>query len=340
MRELVSRARRRFGRDVVLRLTQSALAAGAAWVIARQLPGHNQPFFAPIAALIALSAEPGRRGRQALRVLAGVTVGIVAGGIVVELVGRGTTQIVVAAAVALVLTTAWGASSVTSTQAAISAVLVVALHRPGSNLALQRLIDSFVGGGVAILLAQVLFPIDPVLLVRRESENLRHDLAAALESIAVALTRHERERAAHALDRIDGIDTHRLDEALVLARDVARRAPRRQGARRRLDPLSPLAAALDAAAGDARAVATGALRVLSTDRPAPPAAVEALVALADALRARDPAIVRRAVERARAAAGAARAADDSLGVAVLTHAALSIADQLDAVIAARERQGN
>ncbi len=334
----MSRARRRFGRDVALRLTQSALAAGIAWVLARQLPGHSQPFFAPIAALIALGAEPGRRGRQALRVLAGVTVGIGAGGIVVALVGRGTAQIVVAAGAALVLTTAWGASSVTSTQAAISAVLVVALHRPGSNLAVQRLLDSFVGGGVAILLAQVLFPIDPVLLVRRESDNLRHDLAAALETIAVALTRHERERAVQALGRIDAIDTRRLDEALVLARDVARRAPRRRGARRRLDPLSPLAAALEAAVADARAVATGALRVLSTDRVAPPAAVEAVVALADALRARDPAIVRRAVERARAAARAARAADDSLGIAVLTHAALSIADQLDVVIAARERQ--
>jgi len=52
-------------------------------------------------------------------------------------------------------------------------------------------------------------------------------------------------------------------------REVARRAPRRRYARRRLDPLGPLAAALDAAVADARAVATGALRVLSTERPAP-----------------------------------------------------------------------
>jgi uncharacterized membrane protein YgaE (UPF0421/DUF939 family) len=321
------------------RLTQSALAAGVAWVLARQLPGHTQPFFAPIAAIVALGAEPGLRGRQALRLLAGVTVGIGVGGIVVELVGRGTLQIVVAAFVALVVTTAWGATSITSTQAAISAVLVVALHRPGSNLALQRLIDSFVGGGIAILVAQVLFPIDPLLLVRQQSENLRHELAAALGSIALALTNGERDRAARALDRIDGIDTRRLDDALALARDVARRAPRRRSARRRLESLAPLAAALDAAVADARAVATGALRVLGTDDVAPPDAALALIALADALRARDSAVVRTAVERARAAADAARASDDSLGVGVLTHAALSIADQLDAVIAVREEQG-
>ncbi|MCW2976738.1 MAG: hypothetical protein JWM06_2019, partial [Actinomycetia bacterium] len=89
---------------------------------------------------------------------------------------------------------------------------------------------------------------------------------------------------------------------------------------------------------DARAVATGALRVLGTERPAPPEAAQALTALAEALRAVEPGEVREAVGRARAAAQAAREADDSLGIAVLTHAALSIADQLDRVAAVREEQ--
>jgi uncharacterized membrane protein YgaE (UPF0421/DUF939 family) len=338
LRDLATKIRRRFDRAVAGRLVQAALAAGIAWELARQIPGHTQPFFAPIAALIALGAEAGRRGRQALRVLAGVTLGIVAGAIVVELVGRGPLQIVVAAGVSLALATAAGASSITSSQAAISAVLVVALHRPGSNLALQRLVDSFVGGGVAILMAQILFPIDPVLLVRRESKHLRDDLAAALETIAVALSEHDRERAANALARIDAIDTRRLDEALSLARDVARRAPRRWHTRRRLDPLAPLAAALDAAVSDSRAVATGALRVLGSDRAAPPDAARALVAVAAAFRAVEPAQVREAAESARESARAARASDDSLGVAVLAHAVLAIGDQLDRVVEAREQQ--
>jgi uncharacterized membrane protein YccC len=338
LHDLITRVSRRLDRRVVGRLLEAALAAGIAWELARQIPGHDQPFFAPIAALIALGAEPGMRGRQALRVLAGITLGIVVGAVVVALVGRGPLQIVVAAGLSLLLTTAAGASPVTGTQAAISAVLVIALHRAGSNLALQRLIDSLIGGAIAILIAQILFPIDPLLLVRRESQHLRDDLAAALEAIAVALTRHDRERAVAALNRIDAINTRRFDDALVLARDVARRAPLRRHARRRLDPLGPLASALDAAVADARAVATGALRVLGTERPAPPQAARTLFALAAALRAREPGPVREAVERARAAAEETRQVDDSLGIAVLTHAALSIADQLDRVVAAREEQ--
>jgi hypothetical protein len=41
VREFAGRARRRFGRDVAWRVTQSSLAPGAAWVLARQLPGHT-----------------------------------------------------------------------------------------------------------------------------------------------------------------------------------------------------------------------------------------------------------------------------------------------------------
>jgi uncharacterized membrane protein YgaE (UPF0421/DUF939 family) len=338
LRDLPTQVRRRLGRAVLGRLLQAALAAGIAWELAQQIPGHTQPFFAPISAIVALSATPGTRGRQALRLIAGVALGIGIGALVVELVGRGGWQIVVVAAVSLIITTGAGAAPMTSSQSAVSAVLVVALHRPGTNVALQRLVDSLVGGGVAILMAQILFPIDPVLLVRRESQHLRDDLADALEVVARSLATGDRGRAEEALTRVDAIDTRRLEEALSLARDVARRAPRRRHARRRLDPLTPLARALDAAVSDARGVATGAMRAISSGRPAPPDAARALIALGAALRAVDPATVREAVAQARAAAGRARDADDSIGVAVLTHAAFSIADQLDRVVAAREQQ--
>jgi uncharacterized membrane protein YgaE (UPF0421/DUF939 family) len=337
-RELAKQIRRRFDRAVVGRTAQTALAAGAAWELARQIPGHTQPFFAPIAAVIGLTAEPGTRGRQTLRLIAGVAVGISVGAAVVAVAGRGPLQIVVAVAVSLVVTTAAGVAPITVAQSAASAILVVALHVPGSNVALQRLVDALVGGAIAILLAQLLFPIDPITLVRRESQHLRDDLASSLRELAQALVDHDRELADRALGRIDAIDTQRVHAALILARDVARRAPRRRAARRRLEPLDPLVAALDAAVADARSAATGVLRTLGTEGHAPPEAGEALRALADGLHAFDPAEVRDAVRRAREAANTARDADPSLGVGVLAHAAHAIADELDRVADAREAQ--
>ena len=77
--DLYARVRRRLTLPVLGRIAQSAVAAGAAWELALQIPGHHQPFFAPIAAVIGLGAERGRRGRQAIQMMIGVALGILVG---------------------------------------------------------------------------------------------------------------------------------------------------------------------------------------------------------------------------------------------------------------------
>jgi hypothetical protein len=57
-------------------LLQGTAAATAAWVIAKYVLDHEQPFFAPIAALIALNTSRGERGLNAVRLLQGVILGI------------------------------------------------------------------------------------------------------------------------------------------------------------------------------------------------------------------------------------------------------------------------
>src|SRR5581483_571276 len=125
----------------LLRIAQMALAAGAAWELALQLPNHGRPFFAPIAAVIALGAERGRRGKQAMAMMVGVAVGILVGAGVVAVAGTGGWQLVVAVGISLFLTSTAGGGPLLRNQAAASVVLIVALHTPGQNLALQRLVD-------------------------------------------------------------------------------------------------------------------------------------------------------------------------------------------------------
>lgn len=47
-----------------LLLLQTTAAATVAWIAARVLAGHDDPFFAPIATLVALSQPLGERGCQ------------------------------------------------------------------------------------------------------------------------------------------------------------------------------------------------------------------------------------------------------------------------------------
>ena len=319
------RARSRLNLPVAGRIAQSALAAGAAWELALQIPGHGKPFFAPIAAVIALGAERGRRGRQAIEVMVGVTIGILLGAAIVAVAGVGAWQLVLATA-----------PPVVRTQAAASAILVVALHQPGTNLALQRLIDALIGGGIAIVLARLLFPVDPLDLVRDEARQLRARVADALEEVAAALTTGDRGRARSALQRLNALDERRLDDALALARDVARRAPRRRPLRKRLEALGESWRELEASVNDARAIATGALRLLG-ERAAPaPELVEGVRAAAAAVRTIEPEEARTTAEVARVAAARARERDASLGASVVTYGVISIAEHALRAAAARE----
>jgi hypothetical protein len=301
-----------------------------------RFPVTGKPFFAPIAAVIALGAERGRRGRQAIEVMVGVAIGILLGAAIVAVAGVGAWQLVLATAVALVAATAAAAPPVVRTQAAASAILVVALHQPGTNLALQRLIDALIGGGIAIVLARLLFPVDPLDLVRDEARQLRAHVADALEEVAAALANGDRGQARSALQRLNALDERRLDDALTLARDVARRAPRRRPLRKRLEALGESWLELEASVNDARAIATGALRLLG-ERAAPASELTGAVrAAAAAVRTIDPEKARATAEAARAAATRAREQDASLGASVVTYGVISIAEHTLRAAAARE----
>ena len=55
---------------------QCAVAAGVAWLVAADLLGHPTPFFAPVAAVVALGTSYGQRLRRVAEVTIGVAVGV------------------------------------------------------------------------------------------------------------------------------------------------------------------------------------------------------------------------------------------------------------------------
>ena len=326
MEERLERIRRRLDRETLFRIAQSAIAAGIAWEIALQIPSSSPPFFAPIAAVIGLAADRGRRGRQAIDMIVGVTLGILIGAGLVEASGAGAWQLAVGTAVAFVLTTAAGLRPIIRTQAAASVILVVALHVPGSNLAWQRLVDALIGGGIAILMARFLFPVDPLDLVRHEAADLREQLARALDAGAGAIDKHDRGAAERVLTRLDELDDRRLEDALALAREVVRAAPRRRPLRRRLDALGTAWHELDRSVADGRAIGTGVVRLVSRDEAPPTAAAPAVEAAAAAVRAVDPAEARKRAEVARDSARRLLDEDSSIASTVIAHGIASIAD--------------
>ena len=177
-------------------IAQAALATAAAWVLAQQLFGHERPIFAPVAALIGVSASLGQRRRAAVEMVIGVALGIGIADALVGLIGTGPLQIAAVVGGAMVVAIAFGGSTVLVGEAAASALLVVTIQLPGTGLSGVRFLDSLLGGIVAIAVTSLL-PRNPIEAVRRAAAPLLSEIAATLEDAARALERRGRSAREH-----------------------------------------------------------------------------------------------------------------------------------------------
>jgi Fusaric acid resistance protein-like len=166
-------------------LLQSTAAATAAWVIARHVVHHHEPFFAPIAAFISLNTSLGERGLNALRLLQGVVLGIGVAELTLLALGGSYGSLALATFVALVLARALGGARIVLAQAAVSAILTIAVAN--GEVGYQRLTDALIGAGVALVFSQLLFSPEPLRLLRRVETNALAAMAAALDLTAQAL---------------------------------------------------------------------------------------------------------------------------------------------------------
>jgi hypothetical protein len=112
-------------KDDISPLLQATAAATIAWALARTLADHPDPFFAPIAAVIAMNAEQGERGINALRFLSGMFIWIIVAELTLASLGGGYGRLALATAVAMMAARAMGGARIVLAQAAGSAILTV-----------------------------------------------------------------------------------------------------------------------------------------------------------------------------------------------------------------------
>lgn len=212
---------------------QATAAAAAAWVIATQLVHHHEPFFAPISALVSLNASFGERGLNALRLLLGVVLGIGVAELTLLVIGGGYGSLALATFVSLLAARALGGARIVLAQAGISAILTIAVAN--GQVGPQRLTDALIGAGVALVFSQLLFPPEPLRLLRRVESNALAAMAEALELAAQALTGDE-ALAEQAIDRQRELRDH-LSELARVRRASARVARHSLAWRAQIAPL-------------------------------------------------------------------------------------------------------
>lgn len=263
-------------------IAQTAIAVGAAWLIAQQI--NDSPFFAPISAVISLAATRGQRTARAIELVIGVAVGIAIADLIVTALGTSTPVLMLVVALSMGAALLLGGGSILVSQAGVSAIFVATVERP-HGFTPNRFIDALIGGTVALLVSQVLLPRDPVAAVTNAVHALGERLGLALRETAAALREGDLDRARRALDvaRSASANLDDFADAVDVARETVSVRPPVWRARERLPLYAGAVVQLDLAVRNTRVLARRAVSAVRRHGPAPPGLADAVDCLAEAL---------------------------------------------------------
>jgi uncharacterized membrane protein YgaE (UPF0421/DUF939 family) len=327
-------------RSVWFYLLQTSVAAGLAWYVAHDVLAHPQPFFAPIAAAVSLSTSNVLRAQRAIQMIVGVTLGIGTGALVQGLLGPGTLSITVAALIALLAAVFIGQGYIGqgmmfANQTVVSSILVLALYRSGVGW--ERIDDALIGGGFALMFAVLLFPADPLEVLRTARIGVLATLNRVLDRTADLASGRRAPAPDWPLPAVDRVHEQlgALLQARATARQVARMAPRRWGLRSAVLGANHQAVQLALLAGSVLQLARVVVPAVGDagDRlPQPVEAVVGALAKATALADSDPIAATAHIETARGHAATLFATTHKRTEVVIADVVQACVDDLQRVI--------
>lgn len=275
----VTRARQR-----IFFIVQCALSASLAWYIAGVLLGHPEPFFAPIAALVALGQSYGQRIERVVQIVMGVAIGVLVGDTFVHYFGAGFWQLAVIIVLSMTVTSLLGAGMLMVTQAGVqSAFVTMIVAGPGE--AFSRWTDALVGGLVA-LAAATITPVSPLRRPRRYTGTIVVQLGEVLSDTARALRERDRELAAASLTKARETESA-LERLHDLADDglaVIRSSPFRRGHLPAVQAIADIIEPLDRAIRNIRVLVRRATIALREGEQVPKAYIDLIDDLAAVAR--------------------------------------------------------
>ena len=261
---------------------QCALAAGVAWLVAADLFGHTTPFFAPVAAVVALGTSYGQRLRRVVEVTVGVAVGVFLADLLVAWVGSGWWQITLIVALSMTAAFLLDSGQLLVTQAAVQSIVVASLV-PDPGAAFTRWTDAVIGGGVALIAATAV-PAAPLRRPREQAAVVMRKVADLLRAAGEVMDDGVVERALDLLADARSTDylIRELQDAADEGLSVVASSPFRVRHRGDLVRMSELVDPLDRALRSTRVLVRQTAVAAYHGRPVPPSYSLLALDLADA----------------------------------------------------------
>jgi len=227
-----------------LQVAKSAIATIVAWLVAGALFPAHLPVFAAIAALLVVQPSLNQSVSKAIERTVGVLAGVVVASLLALAFGQTTWVILTAIAAALLIAWLLKMTTGTSSQVAISALLVLGLGAATPGYAVDRVLETIIGAVIGFVVNLALVPPVALAPAHRAVDDLGGEVAASLDRLADALaaprTPAEREEVMITVRLLRPMVVT-ADAALTMAAESLTLNPR---GRRRRDELELLEATL------------------------------------------------------------------------------------------------
>ncbi|MFN8073831.1 MAG: FUSC family protein [Kineosporiaceae bacterium] len=266
-------------------IAQCAVGSALAWEVAHRLLGHPAPFFAAVAAIVALGLSAAQRIRRVGELAVGVALGVGLGSLIVHEIGRGGWQLGLVVALGMGIAQALDGGNVITNQAALQAVFVAVLPAPPGGF-VTRWEDALVGGLVALAVAAIA-PPDPRRAVARRAADLVATLADVVDVAARAVRDGDATTSEAALDlaRSTQPDVDAWLAALRAGEETSRLSPLRRASRPDLERYRAAMEGVDRAIRNVRVAVRRIDAELDAGRELPAELADILEDFAAALRA-------------------------------------------------------
>ena len=274
-------------------ILQATLAASLAYAAALAL-GHDQPFFAPIAAIATVAVSLAHRLRRSAELLLGNAIGILFADLLIARIGTGVWQLGLVVAIALTTAIMAGGGPILIMQASSAGILIATLTPPteAQPWNTSRFVDALIGGLVGLVVSALVMPVDPARHAHQVTLPVITAIASGYRRVAAALTDRDPDGARAVLDDLRGTAPvlASFHAGLDATRESVRLSPWYWGQRQTLTTYTLAGGHLDNALRNLRVLARQASIALDRGDHVPSEIQLALSDLADGVEALGPAL--------------------------------------------------
>lgn len=172
---------------LTLQIVKTAFAAALSWFIASSLLNAAYPYFAPVSAIITVQVTVADSVNKASQRIIGIIGGVMLSMLLGHWFQVNTVSIFCIILLGMGIAKAFRMNPQIISQVAISSLLVLAFGQVDSGYAYERVIETVLGSGIALLINALIIPTDAIPDVEKSIKAFNKMAAATLSGLSALL---------------------------------------------------------------------------------------------------------------------------------------------------------